>query len=132
MKTMKTKTLNSPHCHHAGPDGHRRQRLRCNRGDRIDNREARQADRINEGRRSGELTWLGGERLRAEQARIHQMERWAKRDGYISREEARRIEQAQDAGQPPHPPREARRPDHVVGPLTGSLPVRTMRSARRR
>ena len=25
------------------------------------------------------------------------MERWAKRDGYVSREEARRIENAQDA-----------------------------------
>lgn len=66
------------------------------RGDRIDNREARQAERINEGRRSGELTWLEAQRLRAEQARIHQMERWAKRDGFISREEARRIEHAQD------------------------------------
>lgn len=67
------------------------------RGDRIDNREARQAERINEGRRSGELTWWEAQKLRAEQARIHQMERWAKRDGYISREEARRIEAAQDA-----------------------------------
>jgi hypothetical protein len=66
------------------------------RADRIDNREARQAERINEGRRSGELTWLEAQRLRAEQARIHGMERWAKRDGVISREEARRIEQAQD------------------------------------
>jgi hypothetical protein len=67
------------------------------RADRIDAREARQAERINEGRRSGELTWLEAQRLRAEQARIHRMERWAKSDGYISREEARRIEQAQDA-----------------------------------
>ena len=87
----------APHRHRAGPDGHRRQRLRCSRADRIDNREARQAERINEGRRSGELTWLEAQRLRAEQARIHRMERWAKSDGYISREEARRIEQAQDA-----------------------------------
>ena len=67
------------------------------RADRIDNREARQAERINEGRRSGELTWLEAQRLRAEQARIHRMERWAKSDGYMSREEARRIEAAQDA-----------------------------------
>jgi hypothetical protein len=42
----------------------------------------------------------------AEQQRIHQIERWAKRDGFISREEARRIEQAQDR-QPRYPSREA-------------------------
>jgi hypothetical protein len=66
------------------------------RQDRIDSREARQAARIREGRASGELTRSEAHRLWAEQQRIHQMERWAKRDGFISREEARRIEQAQD------------------------------------
>ena len=67
------------------------------RGDRIENREARQAARIREGRASGELTRWEARRLWYEQRRIHQMERWAKRDGYVSREEARRIEHAQDA-----------------------------------
>jgi hypothetical protein len=66
------------------------------RQNRIDSREARQADRIREGQRSGELTRAEAHRLWAEQQRIHQIERWAKRDGFISREEARRIEQAQD------------------------------------
>jgi O-methyltransferase involved in polyketide biosynthesis len=66
------------------------------RGDRIDNREARQAARIREGRASGELTRWEAHRLWQEQRRIHQIERWAKRDGFVSREEARRIEQAQD------------------------------------
>jgi hypothetical protein len=66
------------------------------RGDRIDRREARQADRIREGLASGQLTRWEARRLWYEQRRIHHMERWAKRDGFISREEARRIEQAQD------------------------------------
>ena len=68
-----------------------------NRGDRIDRREARQAARIREGRESGQLTGSEARHLWAEQRRIHQMERWAKRDGHISREEARRIEEAQDS-----------------------------------
>ena len=67
------------------------------RSARIDAREAAQAYRIQRARRHGELTWYELMKLRAEQARIHRMERAAKRDGYISREEARRIERAQDA-----------------------------------
>jgi hypothetical protein len=67
------------------------------RSDRIDAREANQARRIENARRSGELTWWESMRLRGEQRRIHRMERQAERDGHISREEARRIENAQDA-----------------------------------
>ena len=66
------------------------------RGDRIDAREAAQARRIEYYRRTGELTWLETMKFRAEQRRIHRMEAWVRRDGYISREEARRIEAAQD------------------------------------
>jgi uncharacterized membrane protein YebE (DUF533 family) len=67
------------------------------RGERIDAREAAQARRIMHARRTGELTWYEAAKLKAEQRRIHAMEAWAKRDGHISREEARRIEAAQNA-----------------------------------
>jgi hypothetical protein len=67
------------------------------RRERIDAREAAQTRRIEYNRRAGELTWYETVKLKAEQRRIHQMEAWAKRDGYISRDEARRIEAAQDA-----------------------------------
>ena len=64
---------------------------------RIDVREAAQARRIEHNRRAGELTWYEAAKLKAEQRRIHAMEAWARRDGHISRAEARRIEAAQDA-----------------------------------
>ncbi len=67
------------------------------RSARIDARETAQARRIEHARRSGELTWYESLRLQAEQRRIHRLERQAKRDGHISRDEARRIEHAQDA-----------------------------------
>jgi hypothetical protein len=67
------------------------------RRERIDAREAAQARRIQYNRRIGELTWYETLKLKAEQRRIHRMEAWAKRDGYVSRDEARRIEAAQDA-----------------------------------
>lgn len=66
------------------------------RGDRIDARQANQAYRIYHNRRAGELTLHEKWRLQAEQRHIARMERHAKSDGYISREEARRIEAAQD------------------------------------
>jgi len=67
------------------------------RAERIDAREAAQARRIAHARRTGQLTWYESLSLKAEQRRIHRLERLAKRDGHISREEARRIEYAQDA-----------------------------------
>jgi hypothetical protein len=66
------------------------------RQERIDAREAAQARRIAQGRRSGELTWYEARKLKAEQARIYRLERAAKRDGYLSQSEGRRIERAQD------------------------------------
>ncbi|KAB2919535.1 MAG: hypothetical protein F9K29_05635 [Hyphomicrobiaceae bacterium] len=66
------------------------------RSGRIDAREAAQANRIERARRAGELTWYESLKLRSEQARIHRMERRAKADGVITRDEARRIERAQD------------------------------------
>jgi hypothetical protein len=67
------------------------------RADRIDAREAAQARRIQQARRAGELTWYETLKLKTEQRRIYRMEALAKRDGYISRDEARRIKAAQDA-----------------------------------
>jgi hypothetical protein len=65
--------------------------------DRIDQRQAEQAYRIEEGRRSGELTRSEYASLRAEQARIADMERRAKADGFVTRHEARDIARAQHA-----------------------------------
>jgi hypothetical protein len=67
------------------------------RGERIDAREAAQARQIQHARRTGQLTWLEKIKLTAEQNRIKRMERVAKRDGVITRAEARRIGAAQDA-----------------------------------
>ena len=63
----------------------------------IDYRQEKQVERIQEGRRSGELTVFEAARLRAEQARISRLEREAKADGHVSRSEARTITQAQNA-----------------------------------
>lgn len=59
-------------------------------------RNKAQRHRISEGVRSGELTRGEAKRLRAQQHRIHNMERRAKKDGVITDAEAGRIEKAQD------------------------------------
>ncbi|MDX2157152.1 MAG: hypothetical protein SFW09_11645 [Hyphomicrobiaceae bacterium] len=64
---------------------------------RIDRREANQERRIQEGLRSGDITRREYRQLEAEQRRIQEMERQAKRDGYIDRREAREIARSQDA-----------------------------------
>jgi len=64
--------------------------------DRIDERQFRQHHRIEDGIRSGALTWREASQLRAEQMRIGRMIRIARSDGYISPREAREIEAAQD------------------------------------
>ena len=67
------------------------------RGDRIDARQFWQHLRIYGAAASGELTWHEGARLMREQDRIGRMERDARRDGYITRDEAYEIRRAQDA-----------------------------------
>lgn len=67
------------------------------RRDRIDAREAIQKYRIQHERDLGQLTWYEKQRLNYEQLRIRQMEAYAKRDGYVSPYEARRINDAQNA-----------------------------------
>jgi hypothetical protein len=63
---------------------------------RIDRREARQATRIAEGRRAGELTRGEMIRLRAGQRHVRRMERRSRADGVVTRGEHRRVERAQD------------------------------------
>ena len=63
----------------------------------IDARQERQEQRIQNARRSGELTKREYIQLEAEQARIRQMERNALRDGRIDRNEAAQIRDAQNA-----------------------------------
>lgn len=62
----------------------------------IDRREAIQAQRIEDARRSGELNRREYNHLKQEQARIHEMERRAKADGRIDRYEAAQIRRAQN------------------------------------
>ena len=66
-----------------------------NTGD-IDARRANQEHRINDGVRSGQLTRYEYQRLEVEQARIRQLERQAKSDGYVSSYERAKIRQAQN------------------------------------
>ena len=63
---------------------------------RIDQRQAEQQRRIDQGVRSGELTEKEVARLQEGQRRIQKMEDNARADGKITNEERRRIEYAQD------------------------------------
>jgi hypothetical protein len=62
----------------------------------IDARRAHQLRRIEEGRRSGQLTWGEYRYLRREQAQIAADERRAKADGYLSSYERRRLNRELD------------------------------------
>ena len=66
-------------------------------GSSIDKRQAFQAQRIEQGRRSGELTRGEYAKLKFEQSRIAAMERRAKADGHLSHSERARIRAAQNA-----------------------------------
>ena len=61
----------------------------------IDANQRVQANRIENGRSSGDLTLREYRQLQNEQARIAEMERAAKADGHVSRREYRRIHDAQ-------------------------------------
>ncbi|MEQ1713705.1 MAG: hypothetical protein ABL908_20240 [Hyphomicrobium sp.] len=64
--------------------------------DRVDARQDRQSDRIEQGIRNGSLTRTEAARLKSEQDRIAAMERAAERDGRVTRDERARLEAAQD------------------------------------
>ena len=63
---------------------------------KIDNREARQQQRIDQGIRSGALTPTEEAKLDAGQAKIERMEDKAKADGTVTKHERRRINREQN------------------------------------
>lgn len=63
---------------------------------RIDQRQANQEQRIDQGVASGQLTEQEAARLERGQAHIQQMENRALADGVVTRRERARIERAQD------------------------------------
>jgi hypothetical protein len=63
---------------------------------RIDQREANQERRIEQGEKSGALTPREAARLEKGQSRVDKMEKKAMADGKVSAKERRRIEHAQD------------------------------------
>jgi hypothetical protein len=63
---------------------------------RVDNRQARQEQRIDQGVKSGELNKRETARLNRGDQKIDRMENRAQADGTVSRKEKRRLETAQD------------------------------------
>lgn len=66
------------------------------RQERIDQRQANQQERINQGAQSGQLNQAEAARLERGQAHVQRMEDRAAADGKITGHEARRIERTQD------------------------------------
>jgi len=64
---------------------------------KVDERQAKQEKRIDQGVASGELTGREARRLEKEQAAVDRMEDKAKADGKVTRKERRRLDAAQDA-----------------------------------
>ena len=64
--------------------------------DEIDRRQAAQEQRIQDARRSGELTRREYRQLEDEQARIAEYERRAKADGHLSNSEKRNLREMQN------------------------------------
>lgn len=62
----------------------------------VNDRQDRQADRIEDGRRGGGITWREGIKLRAEQRRIASTERAFRSDGRLDRQERRVLSNMQD------------------------------------
>jgi uncharacterized membrane protein YebE (DUF533 family) len=65
--------------------------------DEIDRRQYNQEQRIRDGVRSGEITRRESYQLETEQARIRELERRAKADGRVDRNERAQIRNAQNA-----------------------------------
>jgi hypothetical protein len=64
--------------------------------DAISRRQAQQADRIEQGRQTGTITWTEGLKLRAEQKRIARTEDAYKDKGYLTRSERRDLRNMQN------------------------------------
>lgn len=71
-------------------------RAQVQRRGKVDARQDRQDDRIDNGKRSGEITKREGRKLEHQQRGIQRAENRAKADGVVTRREARKIEQKQD------------------------------------
>ena len=66
---------------------------------RLNEIDRQQAREVETGRYQGELTRQEYRQLQSERARIAELERKAKADGYVSRKEFREIREAQDAAE---------------------------------
>jgi len=62
----------------------------------FDTRQDYQAKRIEQGRKSGKITWTEGLKLRAEQKRIANKEAQFESDGYVSKSERRQLRYLQN------------------------------------
>lgn len=62
----------------------------------IDDRQDYQASRIEQGRKTGKITWTEGLKLRAEQRRIANKEAAFRSDGYLSKSERRTLRYMQN------------------------------------
>ena len=63
---------------------------------RPDRRQVHQTNRIHQGKKNGELTKKETARLAAGQAKVQRQKKRARSDGYVTRNERRRIERTQD------------------------------------
>jgi len=64
--------------------------------DTVSRRQAQQADRIEQGRQSGSITWTEGLKLRAEQKRIARTEDAYRDKGYLTASERRDLRNKQN------------------------------------
>ena len=62
----------------------------------VSERQDYQANRIEQGRKSGKITWTEGLKLRGEQKRIANKEAQYKSDGYLSKSERRSLRYMQN------------------------------------
>ena len=61
----------------------------------VDRRQEHQANRIEHGRQTGQITWTEGLKLRAEQRRIARLEAKLRADGYLSRSDRSKLNELQ-------------------------------------
>lgn len=86
MKTLATVTLVALAATASGAAAHTR----------VDARQAKQWDRIQNGRDNGTITWREGLKLRREQAQIARTEAQFKADGRLTHDEKRALNQLQN------------------------------------
>ncbi len=71
-------------------------RGQAHRRGRIDARRDQQAERVEQGKRSGEITKREARKIEQDQRAVRRAEDRAKADGVVTRREARKIERKQD------------------------------------